>query len=98
VHIRRGTITPNAPTGLKTRRASATVAYLTFRSARPRGSYVRFYEARCRAPRHTTRYGTSARSRVKVTSLTRGISYVCQVRAKAAAGYGPWSRGRKLAR
>ena len=97
VHIKRGTITPNAPTGLKTRRASATVAYLTFTAARPRGSYVRSYEGRCSAAHHTTRYGTSARSPVKVTSLTRGISYTCQVRAKAAVGYGPWSPGRKLA-
>jgi len=97
VHIKRGTITPNAPTGLRTRRASATVAYITFRAARPRGSYVRSYEARCRAAHHTTRYGTRSRSPVKVTSLTRGVSYVCQVRAKAAVGYGPWSRGRKLA-
>jgi hypothetical protein len=98
VRIKRGTITPNAPTGLSTRRASARVAYLTFRAARPRGSYVRSYEGRCRAAHHATRYGKSSRSRLKVTSLTRGISYVCQVRAKASVGYGPWSRGRKLAR
>jgi hypothetical protein len=97
VHIKRGNITPNAPTGLSTRRASATVAYLTFRAARPRGSYVRSYEGRCVAAHHTTRYGTGSRSPVKVTSLTRGVSYVCQVRAKASVGYGPWSRGRKLA-
>jgi hypothetical protein len=97
VHIRRGSITPNAPTGLRTRRASRTVAYLTFRAARARGSYVRSYEGRCRAAHHITRYGAGARSPVKVRSLTRGVSYVCQVRAKAAVGYGPWSRGRKLA-
>jgi len=98
VHIKRGTITPNAPTGLGARRASAGVAYLTFRAARPRGSYVRSYEGRCRAAHHATRYGKSSRSSVKVTSLARGISYVCQVRAKASVGYGPWSRARKLAR
>jgi hypothetical protein len=97
VHIKRGSITPNAPTGLSTRRASATVGYLTFRAARPRGSYVRSYQGRCLAAHHTTRYGTSSRSPVKVTSLTRGVSYVCQVRAKASVGYGRWSRGRKLA-
>ena len=97
VHIKRGTITPRAPTGLSTRRASATVAYLTFRAARPRGSYVRSYEGRCQAAHQTTRYGTGSRSPVKVTSLIRGVSYVCQVRAKAVVGYGPWSPGRKLA-
>jgi hypothetical protein len=97
VHIKRGAITPNAPTGLSTRRASATVAYLTFRAARPRGSYVRSYEGRCMAAHHTTRYGTGSRSPVKITSLTRGVSYVCQVRARASVGYGPWSPGRKLA-
>ena len=98
VRIKRGTITPTAPTGLRTRRASATVAYLAFRAARPRGSFVRLYEGRCRAPHRATRYGTARRSPVKVTSLHRGVSYVCQVRAKAAVGYGPWSRGRKLVR
>jgi hypothetical protein len=98
VHIKRGKITPRAPTGLTTRRASAAVAYLTFRKARPRGSYVRSYEARCEAAHQTTRYGTSNHSPVKVTSLTRGVSYVCQVRAKAAVGYGPWSSGQKLAK
>ncbi|HUB42440.1 MAG TPA: fibronectin type III domain-containing protein [Streptosporangiaceae bacterium] len=98
VHIKRGTITPKAPTGLRTRRASATVAYLTFRAARPRGSYVRSYQGRCRAAHHATRYGKGSRSPVKVTSLTRGVSYVCQVRAKASVGYGPWSSGRKLVR
>ena len=97
VHIKRGNITPNAPTGLRTRRASATVAYLTFRAARPRGSYVRSYEGRCVAAHRTTRYGTGTRSPVQVTSLTHGVSYVCQVRAKASVGYGPWSRGTKLA-
>jgi hypothetical protein len=96
VHIKRGTITPNAPAGLKTRRASATVAYLTFDAARPRGSYVRSYQGRCMAAHHVTRYGTGTRSPVKVTSLSRGVSYVCQVRAKASVGYGPWSSGRKL--
>ncbi len=98
VHIKRGTITPKAPTGLSTRRASATVAYITFRAARPRGSYVRSYQARCLARHHATRYGTRSRSAVKVTRLARGVSYVCQVRAKAAVGYGRWSTGRKLAR
>jgi hypothetical protein len=29
--------------------------------------------------------------------LTHGVSYVCRVRAKASVGYGPWSRGTKLA-
>jgi hypothetical protein len=97
VHIKRGTITPTAPTGLSTRRASATVAYLIFRAARPRGSYVRSYEVRCVAAHHPIRYGKGSRSPVKVTSLARGVSYVCQVRAKAAVGYGRWSRSRKLA-
>jgi hypothetical protein len=97
VRIKRGTITPNSPAGLRTRRVSAKVAFLTFRAARPRGSYVRSYQARCLAPRHTTRYSTGSRSPLKVTSLSRGVSYVCQVRAKSAVGYGPWSRGRKLA-
>jgi hypothetical protein len=97
VRIKRGTITPNAPAGLSTRRASATVAYLTFRAARPRGSYVRSYQGRCAAVHHTTRYVTGSRSPLKVTSLSRGVSYVCQVRAKASVGYGPWSPGRKLA-
>jgi hypothetical protein len=91
VHIKRGTITPNAPTRLTVRRASATVAYLNFQKARPRGSLVRSYQARCLAAHQPTRYSTSTGSPVKVTGLTRGVSYICQVRAKASVGYGPWS-------
>lgn len=97
VRIKRGSITPNAPTSLATRRASATVAYLTFRAARPRGSFVRSYQGRCSAAHHPTRYVTGARSALKVTSLAAGVSYLCQVRAKASVGYGPWTPGRKLA-
>jgi hypothetical protein len=91
VRIKRGSITPNAPTGLSTRRASATVAYLTFHAARPRGSRVVSDEARCLAARHPTVYGTGSRSPVKVASLVRGVNYTCQVRAKASVGYGSWS-------
>ena len=97
VRIKRGIITPTAPTRLSTRRASATVGYLFFRAARPRGSYVRSYEGRCRAAHRTTRYGRARRSPVKVTLLHRGVSYWCQVRARASVGYGPWSRGHKMA-
>ena len=74
-------ITPNAPTGLSTRRASAAVGYLTFRAARPRGSYVRSYQGRCVAAHRSTRYGAGSRSPPKV----------------ASTGYGPWSSDRKLA-
>jgi len=98
VRIKRGTITPRAPTSFKTRRATATEAYLSFRPARPRGSYVRSYEGRCWAKHRTTRYGTASRSPVKVHSLVKGVGYSCQVRAKASVGYGPWSPNRKLAR
>lgn len=98
VHIKRGVITPTAPAGLTTRRASATVGYVSFRAARPRGSYIRSYQARCVAAKHPARYGTASRSPVKVTALARGVGYTCQVRAKSAAGYGRWSTGAKLAR
>ena len=91
VHIKRGSITPNAPAGASVRRSSATAASLAFRAARPRGSYVRSYQARCVAAGHPAEYGTGTRSPVKVTALIRGVSYKCQVRAKSAAGYGPWS-------
>jgi hypothetical protein len=91
VHIKRGSITPAAPTKLSTRRASATVAALSFHAARARGSHVRSYQGRCVAPHHPTRYGTASASPVKVTALSRGVNYKCQVRAKASVGYGPWS-------
>jgi hypothetical protein len=97
VRIKRGTITPNAPTKLTTRRASASVAYLSFRAARARGSLIRSYQGRCVAAHHTTRYATGPHSSLKVSALTRGVSYTCQVRAKASVGYGPWSGSRKLA-
>jgi hypothetical protein len=91
VHIKRGTITPNAPTRLVVRRASATLAYLNFQKARPRGSFVRSYQGRCLAANHPTLYGAGTGSPVKVTGLIRGVNYICQVRAKASVGYGPWS-------
>ena len=97
VHIKRGTITPAAPLYLRTRRASAKVAVLGFHAAKPRGSFVRSYQGRCWAKHRTTRFGTARRSPLKVSSLVRGVSYMCQVRAKAVVGYGPWSRSRKLA-
>jgi hypothetical protein len=97
VHIKRGTITPAAPLYLRTRRASAKVAYLGFHASKPRGSFVRSYQGRCWAKHRITRFGTARRSPLKVSSLVRGVSYMCQVRGKAAVGYGPWSRSRKLA-
>ncbi len=97
VHIKRGTITPAAPLYLRTRRASAKVAVLGFHASRPRGSFVRSYQGRCWAKHRTTRFGTARRSPLKVSSLVRGVSYMCQVRGKAVVGYGPWSRSRKLA-
>jgi hypothetical protein len=97
VHIRRGTITPAAPLYLRTRRASAKVAVLGFHASKPRGSFVRSYQGRCWAKHRTTRFGTARRSPLKVSSLVRGVSYMCQVRGKAVVGFGPWSRSRKLA-
>jgi hypothetical protein len=97
VRIKRGTITPRAPLYLRTRRASATVAELGFHAAKPRGSFVRSYQGRCWAKHRKTHLETARRSPLKVSSLVRGVSYMCQVRAKAVVGYGPWSRSRKLA-
>jgi hypothetical protein len=97
VHIKRGTITPAAPLYLRTRRASAKEAVLGFHASKPRGSFVRSYQGRCWAKHRTTRFGTARRSPLKVSSLVRGVSYMCQVRGKAVVGYGPWSRSRKLA-
>jgi hypothetical protein len=74
------------------------VAYLSFTRAHPRGSYVRSYEGRCTARHHATRYGTASHSSVKMKRLARGVAYSCQARAKSAAGYGRWSKSRKLAR
>jgi hypothetical protein len=96
VHIKRGSITPTAPTRLTTRRAFPTAAYLSFAAAHPRGSFIRFYQGRCVAPHQVTRYAVGPRSSLKVISLTRGVSYVCQVRASAAVGYGPWSLSHRL--
>lgn len=97
VHIKRGTITPATPLYLRTHRTSATVGELGFHAAKPRGSFVRSYQGRCWAKHRTTRFGTARRSPLKVSSLVKGVSYMCQVRAKASVGYGPWSRSRKLA-
>jgi hypothetical protein len=97
VHIRRGSITPTAPTRLTTRRAFPTAAYLSFAAAHPRGSFIRSYQGRCMAPHQVTRYAVGPHSSLKVIALTRGVSYVCQVRARASVGYGPWSMSHRLA-
>jgi hypothetical protein len=96
VRIKRGSITPTAPTLVSTRRATVTVGYLVFRAARPRGSFIRSYQGRCMAPHRLTRYGTGRGSPVRMT-LTKGVRYTCQVRARASVGYGPWSKGRTMA-
>ena len=45
--------------------------------------------------RHRT--GRDARDAGRPRRANPRVSYVCQVRAKASIGYGPWSRGTKLA-
>jgi hypothetical protein len=90
LHIKRGTITPTRPRITKGKRRSHSVT-LSFTKARPRGSHIRHYEARCRASGQPTRLATARRSPIVVRHLA-GVGYKCQVRAKAKAGYGAWSK------
>ena len=89
--IKKGTITPTRPKVTKGKRTTHRVK-LTFSKSRLRGSHLKHYEARCRASGQKTRLATSKHSPVTVKSLTAGVAYSCQVRAKAKAGYGGWSK------
>ena len=70
---------------------------LTFGSATARGAKVTRYQARCQAP-GSTRTATASKKagRVVVNGLVAGKRYSCQVRAGSRAGYGAWSRTRRV--
>jgi hypothetical protein len=89
--IKRGTITPTRPRITKARRSAHRVR-LHFARAHARGSHIVRYQARCRASHHRTRTSTAKGSPLLVKGLAGGVGYACQVRARAKAGYGRWSK------
>jgi hypothetical protein len=96
LRVKRGVITPTRPSHLTAHRVSAHRGKLSFHRARPRGSKLRFYQARCAASHHATRFAKGRHTRLVVKGLAAHKAYRCQVRAKAKAGYGHWSKKRKL--
>jgi hypothetical protein len=93
--IRRGTITPTRP-GLKAVKRRHHDARLTFTRSRARGSRILRYYGRCVARHQRTRSGSSTRSPLLVKGLKAGVTYSCEVRARARVGYGAWSRRLKV--
>jgi hypothetical protein len=91
VKLKRGTITPTRPSHVTAKRAGANAAKVAFHRAKPRGSKIKGYQARCVAHHAAPRKATAKHSAIKVKHLSRGVAYKCQVRAKAKAGYGHWS-------
>lgn len=88
--IKRGTITPTRPR-IRTARRSATRVVLRYGKARPRGSRIVRYAARCLVHGRPIRTASGPGTRLTVRHLSSGVGYACQVRAKAKAGYGGWS-------
>jgi Fibronectin type III domain len=89
--IKRGKVRPTRPTSVHASRSSSTHGRVTFHHARPRGSRIVRYEARCFASHLATRTATGKTAPLHVVKLAAHRAYSCEVRAKAKAGYGPWS-------
>jgi hypothetical protein len=90
--IRRGTITPKAPRKVHARRVSATETKIRFVEAKPRGSRISGYQARCRTHGQLTRRGSAKGTPLFVNDMKAKRTYWCQVRAKSTAGHGKWSK------
>jgi hypothetical protein len=98
LHVKRGIVTPTRVSKLHARRAATHRGHLSFHQARARGSRIVGYQARCEATHHLTRRVFGKHSPLLDRSLTAGVRYQCQVRAKSKAGYGHWSPKVTLAR
>lgn len=96
VKVKTGVITPTAPSKLKAHRNATTRATLTFTRAKPRGSRITSYQARCTAKHHTTVRAKGKHVRIHLHGLSAGTAYRCQARARAKAGYGHWSAKEEL--
>jgi hypothetical protein len=96
LRVKRGTITPTRPTALKAHRTTHH-AHLSFHHSKARGSRITGYQARCVASHHATRKASGRHSPLVDKRLASGVRYRCQVRAKSKAGYGAWSKHRRIA-
>ncbi len=93
--LKRGIVTPTRVTLVHVSRTKFRV-HLGFLKARPRGSRIKGYEARCLATHHPRRIATGKHSPLVVKQLAAGVRYTCAVRARAKAGYGRWSKPRHI--
>jgi hypothetical protein len=91
IKVRRGTITPFAPTLQKATRVSASKAKLRFLRARARGAKVTGYQARCQSAGHKTLTAKGSYPAVTVGHLKPGRKYQCSVRGLSKVGPGRWS-------
>lgn len=89
--IKRGVITPGAPTGLHARRTGKHQGRISFQPAQAKGSAITGYYVSCqpRARHHylVTAYG--GHSPIIVRGLAKRVAYRCAVDASSRAGTGP---------
>ena len=92
LRVKRGVITPYAPTSLSAKRTAAHRGRVAYAAARARGARPTGYVVRCvnLAGTHTVAVSDGASPTV-VTGLRSGRAYDCRVRAKSKAGAGAWS-------
>jgi hypothetical protein len=95
LRVKRGTITPTRVVIAHTHRTTHQ-AHLSFHKAKPRGSRIKGYQGRCIAKHYATLKKSGPHSPLVVKGLARGVHYTCEVRARARAGYGRWSKPRHI--
>jgi hypothetical protein len=89
--IKRGVITPGAPTRLHARRTAKHRGQISFQAAPARGSAVTGYDVTCRprARHHSEVTAFSSHSPITVNGLAKRVAYSCTVEAESRAGVGP---------
>lgn len=83
-----GDMRPGGVRNLKAIRVSGTVGKLKFDPAKPHGSKIRGYVARCTSASGLVASGKSDGSPLKVTGLASGVKYHCVLQAKSHFGLG----------
>lgn len=75
---------------------ASQAAKVTVSAPASNGSKVTRYQARCRAPGESTQRTNNTRRAVTVRNLQPGVTYSCQIRARNAIGWSPWSAPRDV--
>jgi hypothetical protein len=89
--IKRGIITPGAPTQLHARRTGKHKGRISFQAAQAKGSAITGYDVTCqpRKRHHSLVTASGTQSPITVRGLAKGVAYGCTVKASSLAGIGP---------